>query len=356
MGAKGNESTSVLGRRSGFGVVLGVLLISPMAIGAAWGEDQMAANRRQIESMTPAEKERLRQRLEWFAKLDPAEQERLRELHRQLESDPNAEQLHRVMRGYCQWLKELPPYRRAELLDLDPAARVRRIKQMRDEEARNEGDRPKREDMEGVFRWMEQYVKQHADEILQEVPEPVRKQIAEESAPGRQKWAMWMMWQRWLMPPPDKPLLPSDEDLAELRSKLSEETRLRLESKSPEEQRQTITGWIRYATRQRFSPRRFRDGPLPPDFQKRLQDFFENELEDQDREQLLSLPGDEMQRRLQQMYWMRMRPFEPPRGPHGSPSHGRRPDGPPDGRRDRGGPPERDRSGPRPPEDDSRPG
>ena len=43
-----------------------------------------------IQGMGPAEKQRLRQRRERFAKLNPAEQERLRQLHRRL-ADPKAE-------------------------------------------------------------------------------------------------------------------------------------------------------------------------------------------------------------------------------------------------------------------------
>ena len=51
-----------------------------------------------------------------------------------------------------------------------------------------------------------------------------------------------------------------------------------------------------------------------------LADFFEHELSDEERDRLLSLPGDEMQRELQRLYLTRTKP------PDGSPRRGRRSD------------------------------
>ncbi len=54
---------------------------------------------------------------------------------------------------------------------------------------------------------------------------------------------------------------------------------------------------------------------------ERLADFFEKELADEERDRLLNLPGDEMQRELQRLYLTRTKP------PDGSPRRGRSPTG-----------------------------
>jgi len=307
-----------------------VCLIALLAVFAAWRsgrtDDSADERRRQIESMSSEEKEQLRRRKEWFDKLDASEQDRLRRLHEQIQQHPDAARLRRVMHGYCQWLRELPSYRRAELLELEPGERIARIKQLKEAEARIHANRPQRKDMEALFRWMRQYVEKHEQAILQTIPEDRRRQIGELSGESRRRLVMWMAWQRWQITKPDKlPTLTAD-DLADLRSQLSEETRKKFSQKEPAEQWQIVADWLRLMSRHRSPYRQFRDGPLPPDLQEKLDDFFENELSDEQRDRLLSMPGDEMQRELRDMYLMRFRPSEMrPRRGYGPPP-GARPD------------------------------
>jgi hypothetical protein len=63
-------------------------------------------------------------------------------------------------------------------------------------------------------------------------------------------------------------------------------------------------------------------GPMQVD-DERLAEFFENGLTPEQRDELLAMPGEQMQWRLQQMYWGRARP---PEGPGHGPRH-RRHDG-----------------------------
>ena len=85
------------------------------------------------------------------------------------------------------------------------------------------------------------------------------------------------------------------------------------------EQWQILAEWIHQAAKQRLA---FRQGDrgLLPNFDEQLAQFFEHQLSDEDRDRLLSLPGDEMQMRLRQMYLMQMKPGEPVhRPPHKPP-------------------------------------
>ena len=309
--------------------------------------DDAESARQRIENMNPAEKETLRRQLESFEKLDPAQQERLRQLHKDLQQDPKSEQLRRVMQGYCKWLKELSPYRRAELLEIEPVERIQRIKQICEEEAK----RPTREDMEGVFRWMEQFVSKHGTGIQESLPEPLKKKMAELDSDRRRRWLAWMGWQQWQMSRFAKPLRATDDDLAALRNNLTENARKHLESEPPERQWQIVSGWIRSSFRHRISSRQF-GGPTPPDLQKELNRFFEEELSREEQDRLLNLPGDEMERELRRRYVMRMRSDDPS---HGRPHHSGRggPPGPPGGDRSRSMPPRRGPRGGPPPESSS---
>jgi hypothetical protein len=116
----------------------------------------------------------------------------------------------------------------------------------------------------------------------------------------------------------------TDEDLASLRRQLSLQTQKRLEAQPPAKQWELIANWIRQGMRR--SGRGMR-GPPPMADDERLAEFFEKDLTDDERDQLLGLPSEEMQRRLQQMYLMHTRPLEGPQRRPGGPNHGRRPGG-----------------------------
>jgi hypothetical protein len=78
-----------------------------------------------------------------------------------------------------------------------------------------------------------------------------------------------------------------------------------------------MADWIHQAAWQRLTFRRG-DRGLLPNFDEQLAQFFEHQLSDEDRDRLLSLPGDEMQVRLRQMYLMQMKPVEPAHRPEHS--------------------------------------
>lgn len=310
-------------------VVAGVLL---GAVGRA--EDPEAERRRRIEkiqTMSPPEKKQLLRQYDRFRAFSPAEQQRLRQLHEQIQNDPDADRLRRIMQAYCRWLKSLPAYRRAELLNLEPAERIERIRQIRDEEAK----RPQLKDMEGLLRWMDRYAAEHEAEILKAIPEKFRRHLSEAS-PRVRKWMVErFLWMRWQMARSGKPPWLTDDDLAGLREELSDEARKRLEKEPAAAQWQTIGGWIRRGGRS-FWSRRFRAGPPPKELQDQLYQLFE-ELPSEEKDRLLNqLPGEEIQRELERLYFRRFWPMRPP-----GPVHGRKPG-------QRGGHPGRSEAGPAP--------
>jgi hypothetical protein len=287
-----------------------------------------------IEKLSSDEKQDLRQRQERFARLDSAERQRLEQLHEQLlGSDP---ELRQVMHGYHRWLGSLPPGAREELRWWDPAERVKRIKQLHQQQA----VRPSREDLDAIWQWLRQYVDKHPAEFRERRPPYQRPGLRD---PERRR-AETIRIVRQQLPRHEfrRPPGMTDEDLARLRNRLSDKTRRLLESKSPDEQWATIVGWLRQA----FHDESWRPGShkmrLPPESEEQIDEFFER-LRPEEKQRLLALPADEMRRDLEELYFGGMPPGmgPPPRG------HGMGPGGPGPGRH----PPHRDEPpmGPPPP-------
>ena len=134
-----------------------------------------------------------------------------------------------------------------------------------------------------------------------------RQRLAKENAATRHSFVLARMCQQWQSPNfASMPPL-SDATMADLRSELSPATRAKLEKKTPAEQWQTISGWLHDAAHQRFASRHG-EGSLLSKLDEQMTQFFEHQLTDEQRDHLLSLPGDEMQDRLRQMYLMQMKP------------------------------------------------
>ncbi len=111
-----------------------------------------------------------------------------------------------------------------------------------------------RQDVDVLLRWIEQYAGRHAGEFLKLLPESRREQLAQMPEQMRRMVIARMVWRDWHSKNPGKPLPISDEDLAELRRRLSDKTRERLEANSPKEQRRMISNWIRQIFRRRMRP------------------------------------------------------------------------------------------------------
>ena len=70
--------------------------------------------------MDTSDREQISQNYERFQRLEPAERDQLRELHDQIESDPQRDELIKVMQSYHDWLNELPASQRIMLAACRP--------------------------------------------------------------------------------------------------------------------------------------------------------------------------------------------------------------------------------------------
>lgn len=305
---------------------------TPAAI-AVYPEESLAERRQRIESMTPDAKEHLLRLQGRFAALDETQRQQLRRLDEAIRQATDAAELRQIMGRYCAWLRSLPSYTRAELVEMKPADRIKAVSKRCQDEVRNEGRRFGSKDADVFVRWMREHAAQHEAQFVETLSDSQRKKLADLSLPMRHRMAFWEMWQQWQSEGPGKPPFGmTDDDLSKLRGELSPELRSRLESLPTAEQWRRVAAWLRYAMRQNAAARSMHGPPSPAD-DERLAKFFETGLSDAERDRLLGMSGEEMQRELQRLFLMRERPFDGPR-------HGRPPgDRPPPKRGDRVVPP-----------------
>ena len=273
-------------------------------------DDSPAARRQRVRDMSDAQKEELFRHREQLRALGTGEQHRIALLHEQLQTDRQGEQLRETMNHYCRWLATLSPYRRANLLDMKPQDRLKAIKQTLQEHARSESKRLDAKDRDVLVQWLDQYAKDHESQFYELLPENRRRQTAKMTPAMRHRIAFVMVCQRWqsgdaAVHPPA-----TEQEMAALRSRLSADTRSRLESKPVAEQPRVLTNWLQQAARQEVLARRGEGGVLFG-FDEQLADFFEYQLSDEERDRLMSLPGDEMQQRLHELFLMKGKGVEP---------------------------------------------
>jgi hypothetical protein len=198
------------------------------------------------------------------------------------------------MERYYKWFAALPPFRRAELTSLSGEDRVGKVKSLLAEQ--HEKLTP--QDLLGLRRWMET-VAARFDEgaVLQNLPEKSRRFLAQAPPAERRRMIAMLALNA-------RPGMIKDQDLAELRSYLTAETRQRLEAKPAAEQLQIVGDSLRQAFHQQLANAGSKS-PWAAVEDGELAKYFETGLTPEQRDRLLTLPADEMQRELRQMYLVR---------------------------------------------------
>jgi hypothetical protein len=186
----------------------------------------------------------------------------------------------------------------------EPDERIAAVKKVLEEQEREGGKRPDAKDMAKIHAWIDDCATRHQADFLKSLPTDAARKLFLEAGKQLQQRSLngYLRWQWRPIPNSAKlPPLMTADDLTRLRDKLSPETQKRLEGKTPVEQWQLVAAWMRQGFRRAFEGRL--RGPLPQGSDdRRLAEFFEH-LSAEDRDRLLSLPGDEIQGALQQMFF-----------------------------------------------------
>jgi hypothetical protein len=260
-----------------------------------------------IQSLTPEDKDVLLRKQDRFAALSQDEKAGLEKLHEQIQEDKkNADELRAVMNRYYEWYRTLPSYSRPE----SNLSAEKRLAWVKKELTEITSRPPTSTDSDALWRWMEKYTKNHEAEILKNLPEWPRRNLSDMSASARRWGVMLMIWSR-PQGGQNKDSVFSESDIAELLEELTPKTQELLEAKTPAERIRIIQNWTHYLFRQKNQWR----GPVD-DVQ--LAEFFEKDLNEEERDRLMILPSDEMQQQLQRLYIAKNRPLTNfPRGRDG---------------------------------------
>ena len=310
--------------KPGLGLLI-VCLLSLIPGHIARADEPPASRKEQIENMDLAQKEQLLHRHKQFHAFKPEERERLRDLHRDIENDPDRDELRRVLDRYYDWLKTLSSYQLMELRKLSCEERIERIKTLQQEEhvpGRGRGrfgygrfgpgfdrygkmaDEIGSPDKEALLEWAAEYAARSEDGFFESLPAPIREQVQRElstidDSRNRGHVLFWRMWLRRQLD--EKPLPDVDDDWPRLLAALSPQTRKTLEALPKDEQHENITYKIRILAMEHYFSRR--SGPVPSVISdKELASFFTNDLDQGRRSWLLGLPSADMQRAVWRLY------------------------------------------------------
>ncbi|MBI85424.1 MAG: hypothetical protein CMJ81_19705 [Planctomycetaceae bacterium] len=276
--------------------------------GAIFAGDSSQRPRQRLDKMSSVEKEQLRAKRARFKALPADEQQRIRQLHQQISSEP---QLEQITHAYFSWLKTLPAIQVAELKSLSTPQRIVRIKEIRGEQQQQLiqrlASKPlSKKDGQAVLKWATQFVERHQDEILTKFSTDLERRYHQIRNSGqRKRWLLHAAWQRHAAP------MPSGHEIQQLFDQLSPAAQQELQAlQEPGEKKQVIRRWVQTSFVERFGT----DQLLPIANEKQLDGFYRESLTRDQKEHLDRLPGAEFQRELQQLFYNR--PHMPqPAGP-----------------------------------------
>jgi hypothetical protein len=318
--------------KPGFGLLI-VCLLSLIPGRIARADEPFASRRQRIEKMDSAQKEQILRRHKQFHAFKPEDREQLRNLHRDIENDPDRDELRRVLDRYYDWLKTLSSYQLMELRKLSPEERIERIKVLQQEKhvsGRSRGrfgygrfspgfDRYGKmageigaRDREALLQWAAEYAARSEDAFFESLPDVLREQVQRElstidDSRNRAHVLFWRMWLRRQLDDPKEPLLHIDDDWPRLLEALSPSTRETLEALPKGEQHANIAGKIRILALEHYFSRR--SGSVPSVIsEKELAGFFANDLDQGLRSRLMGLPSADMQRVVWRLYLMSKMP------------------------------------------------
>ena len=320
-----------------------------------------------ISQLSDNEKSELAVNQQRFNRLDQTEQARLRKLTEEVSAAEDREKLQKTLVAYHQWLTELSPGAQADLAGLPQTERVTEIKKLIAEQQHRRQRELSAADQEVLLTFLSQYLSQHRDRLLANVPESRRNELnqwLEKSDPRQRAGMLLMMFlqRRRSSDRASQPLPLNDESLQKLVEQLSPAARQQWnEMKTPDERQRLLQSWAAHAVRQRMIERTSKRDAREIS-QAELEDYFANELSTEQRAQLLAMPTEEMDRELRRLmlegdkpgpsfgrygygfgppsHGPEDRPDRGPRGKHPPRRDGERFDGPPKfGRPPHEGPP-----------------
>ncbi len=253
-----------------------------------------------------------------FEAKSEAEKKRLRAMYAQLKTHPNALRLEKVMRQYYGWLMKLDEQQRAEVMDLPPEKRIRRIMEIRRQQeidwlGKIGPTRLPKQDAVPVYLWFEDALDKKKDYIIEKGIEWAEQGLVEFDPRlislaksrsianmGRDRYermqrniASFMLFEIQDKYPQLIPELFTPDDFDTLKPFLSERAQAILEERLPEEQGLLVIRWLADARKIQ------QDNSIPTE---RLEWFAETHLSPDARDELDAMTSDARRKRLIELY------------------------------------------------------
>lgn len=328
---------------------------SDAAFASTKSGDSIEQRRAYVAGLAPRELDELQRKREAFQQLAPETQQSLRVLHAAIQNDAQVDDLRHTLQQYSGWLRTLPAGRRAELLSLATDERVGQIRQLLEQQRREQEQRMPRltgrslkgDDAKVLAQWLDNIIAQHEEELSNLVPPGFfRDRFRQITDPQRRRASLLFTLARRMSeagPPLD---FPTDEDFEKLATQLSSPARSELEKLAARKERsELVLEWARSQYMSQFQP--------PQPSREELEKYFREEVSPNDRAWLEGLPPERFAQELRRHYQMHTmrRTFDPQRfgpgkpGGGGGPGRGNKGGGPPPSKPDdRGTPPPKSES------------
>ena len=259
----------------------------------AHADDSPEERHERLQSLTEEENNDLVRKKRRFDSLSPDQQERLRQLHEQISTDAQAEQLRQTLVLYNEWLKTLTTDQRAELEGLSGEERIAKIREFKQHQEErnfrilNESELPP-EDVREIMLWANNYIMRVQDEILAWMPPDYQRFARNADPQRRRRMIMNALAQR----PPDKEVpLPNEDEIRSLMNRLSPDASRILKQET--NLKKKIVLWFEQLGMARW---------MPPIGDEELRRFFQDQLSDEERKRLDHLPIEEQKNELRRMY------------------------------------------------------
>lgn len=299
---------------------------TPNAKAPAPAAETLEQRRERIAKLTGEELEELNRKREVFEELSPEKQQQLRDLHRLVDESENAAELRETMRRYSAWLRTLPAGRRAELASLPTDERLTQVRQLLEQQRREQEQRMPRppgrslkgDDAKVLATWIDEILTTHESEIAAMIPAgPFRDRYRQISDPQRRRASLIFTLSRRMNEGGPPLEFPSDEEYAKLIAGLSPAARQELEALATRKEKSELV--FEWARTQFFSQFQIPQPPQPT--REELEKYFREEVNANDRAWLEGLPPERFARELRRHYQMQQmrRSFDGQRGGAGAP-------------------------------------
>lgn len=275
--------------------------------------ETIADRKSHIDRMLPTEKKRLLNAQEQFMSLTSQEQMNLRDLHQQLASNPNANDLNLALEQYYEWYKQLDPREHVELRIRSGEDRISYIRTLLTRPQTGKKLFLTDRDLEIVLDWLRRIAMRNRAGLLRSANQKEQREIQQLSGPERQRLLITLLWKQWRKDGVLKEPTFDEQNYIAIKEQLSAAAREQLDKRSSlDEEVHFLLNGVRSAAmvgatqkgRGSLPDPATQRGPSPD----QLKDYFKS-LPEKKRAQMKRLSREEYYRELLRGYYRQQMEF-----------------------------------------------